>query len=218
MRSHRVDVPREFVESKKRELYSSMFGFNTKDGTALVSYKAKKNKIVILMSTMHQTQLVSQNEKKKPEIVEFYNRTKGGVDVADQMVEQYSTKFATRRWPVVVFSNIIDMAALNAYKLERSLFPQTVNPKRRIFLKILGNALIKPFMNNKSLTNINPVLGKARRLAERNRTDEHLRKRARCHVCPRESDKKTSQQCNHCQRTCCTLHLKTFCSSCLELD
>ena len=53
--------------------------------------------------------------KKVPEMITFYNGTKGGVDCADQTIQTYSSKFSTRRWPVVVFCNILDFAALNAY-------------------------------------------------------------------------------------------------------
>ena len=34
------------------------------------------------------------SEKQKPETIEFYNKTKYGVDVADQMARQYSVKRA----------------------------------------------------------------------------------------------------------------------------
>ena len=54
-------------------------------------------------------------EKKKPETVEFYNKIKCGVGVADQMVKQYSVKEGTRRWPVAVFYNILDLAGINAF-------------------------------------------------------------------------------------------------------
>ena len=40
---------------------------------------------------------VGVSEKKKSETVEFYNKTKYGVDVADQMARQYSVKAGTRR-------------------------------------------------------------------------------------------------------------------------
>ena len=44
----------------------------------------KKNKFALLLSTAHQ----SDNfvESGKPEIVEFYNETKAGVDALDQKV------------------------------------------------------------------------------------------------------------------------------------
>ena len=35
-------------------------------------------------------------EKKKPEAIEVYNKTKCGVDVADQMARLYSVKAGTR--------------------------------------------------------------------------------------------------------------------------
>ena len=47
--------------------------------------------------------------------------TKGGVDCADQMIETYSSKFATRRCPVALFCNLLDIAALNAYVLFEKL-------------------------------------------------------------------------------------------------
>ncbi|KAL6481297.1 hypothetical protein MHYP_G00093770 [Metynnis hypsauchen] len=45
------------------------------------------------------------------------NTTKCGVDVMDQMVQEYSMRAGTQRWPVTVFYNMIDMAALNAHVL-----------------------------------------------------------------------------------------------------
>ena len=56
-------------------------------------------------------------DKKKPETVEFYNKSKCGVDVADQMARHYSVKAGTRRWPVAVFYNILDLADINAFAL-----------------------------------------------------------------------------------------------------
>ena len=48
------------------------------------------------------------NPKKKTETVLFYNKTKAGVDVIDQMTRKYSVKAASRRWPIHVFYNVID--------------------------------------------------------------------------------------------------------------
>ena len=38
-----------------------------------------------------------------------YNKKKCGVDTVDQMITHYSTKMASRRWPLAVFCNIIDI-------------------------------------------------------------------------------------------------------------
>ena len=40
----------------------------------------------------------------------FYNKTKSGVDITDQMARQYTVKAGARRWPMAVFYNILDLA------------------------------------------------------------------------------------------------------------
>ena len=44
-----------------------------------------------------------------------------GVDVADQMARQYSVKAGTRRWPVAVFYNILDLAGTNAFVIYKKI-------------------------------------------------------------------------------------------------
>ena len=43
------------------------------------------------------------NETKKPEMITFYNRTKIGVDILDQLCAKYNVARNTRRWPMVIF-------------------------------------------------------------------------------------------------------------------
>ena len=71
------------------------------------------------MSTLHPDVEISShnNPKKKPETALFYNKTKAGVDVIDQMARKYSVKVASRRWPIHVFYNIIDLALINNWIL-----------------------------------------------------------------------------------------------------
>ena len=44
---------------------------------------------MLLLSTLHQINEIAQNGK--PEIIEFYNQTKAGVDALDEKVHHYST-------------------------------------------------------------------------------------------------------------------------------
>lgn len=46
-------------------------------------YGEKKN--VCILSTMHRSAKMYDNPKKHPKTVNFYNFTKGGVDILDQM-------------------------------------------------------------------------------------------------------------------------------------
>ncbi|KAK9513200.1 hypothetical protein VZT92_026754 [Zoarces viviparus] len=71
--------------SKSREKLSSEFGFS--GNMTMVSYVPKKGKAVVLLSTMHDDRAVDDNSvKKKPEVIQYYNQTKSGVDTMDQMV------------------------------------------------------------------------------------------------------------------------------------
>jgi hypothetical protein len=47
-------------------------------------------------------------EKKKPEIICFYNQTKGGVDIVNQMLSNYSVARKTNRWPLNCFLESAD--------------------------------------------------------------------------------------------------------------
>jgi hypothetical protein len=45
-----------------------------------------------------------KNNKCPPETIAFYNDTKYGVDMLDQMAKKYSTKVSSRRWPLRHFT------------------------------------------------------------------------------------------------------------------
>jgi hypothetical protein len=144
MRKNRKEIPEQLKSHKKRELYSSQFVFNVKDGTCLVSYKAKKNRIVILLSSQHRDTAIAHNIKKKPDIITYYNSTKGGVDATDERVGTYSVKFSARRWHVVIFCNILDLSAFNGFVLHSLTVPEWNAKKthrRRLYLTELGHAL-----------------------------------------------------------------------------
>lgn len=74
----------------------------------------KKNKAVILLSTLHYDKKVV-GELQKPDAIMYYNKTKGGVDAMDQMLSQYTTKRRTKRWTLAFFYNVIDVMALGTF-------------------------------------------------------------------------------------------------------
>jgi hypothetical protein len=63
--------------------------FVFKHNKTLVSFTPKKGKTVMLPSTVHVDKAVSE-QVKKPEIIHFYNLTKGGVDSFDEIYTIYS--------------------------------------------------------------------------------------------------------------------------------
>lgn len=90
LKKNKPYIPREMLPSKSREIYSSLFGFS-EDNVTICSYVPKKNKSVLLMSTQHYSQSII-GDKKKPEIIHYYNRNKSGVDTMDKLVTHYTTK------------------------------------------------------------------------------------------------------------------------------
>ena len=83
----------------------------------LLSYVPKPKKNVLLLSTERSQPDISPRSDEKPEVKLAYNEDKGGVDVVDKMIDTYRCKVATRRWPMVVFCTMIDIAALNTLGL-----------------------------------------------------------------------------------------------------
>ncbi|GBM28779.1 hypothetical protein AVEN_177992-1 [Araneus ventricosus] len=119
VRRHRKEIPNE-VRKSKTQLYETVLLKSQE--TTLTVYQAKRNKNVLLLSTLHPNVNVdSQTKKKLPETVEFYNKTKCGVDIVDQMTCKYSVRAASRRWPVHVFYNVLDLAGTNVYVIYQEL-------------------------------------------------------------------------------------------------
>ncbi|KAK4324272.1 hypothetical protein Pmani_005112 [Petrolisthes manimaculis] len=133
-------------EVADRDPGSSAFAF-IKDITILsyVSRKASKaKKNVMLLSSMH-TQ-PSIGDSGKPEIIEFYNSTKGGVDTFDQMCGAYSTARKTRRWTLSMFYAMLNAGLINAWIIHGLNKQKTGGHfiQRKAFLQELALDLMKP--------------------------------------------------------------------------
>lgn len=59
---------------------------------------------VFLASTMHRTNSIDlpTRDNNKPEIIVYYNRTKGGADVVNQKRKQYFVKRVCNKWPFAI--------------------------------------------------------------------------------------------------------------------
>ena len=106
------------AKSLQQSKYSSKFLQTKTDSNQIITkgvYQGKQKKNVCNLSTLHTFVIVNSTSKKKLETVTFYNKTKCGVDIADQMAWQYMVKAGTWRWLVPVFYNILDLARINAH-------------------------------------------------------------------------------------------------------
>uniref|UniRef100_A0A3B3DUE4 PiggyBac transposable element-derived protein domain-containing protein n=1 Tax=Oryzias melastigma TaxID=30732 RepID=A0A3B3DUE4_ORYME len=107
----RREVPEQAKNTKEREEFSTQLF--TSGSALLTIYAAKKKKNVCLLSTLHTKVEVEADLRQKPNVVTDYNYLKCGVDVLDQKLRAYTVRTGTRRWPVAVFYNILDIAASN---------------------------------------------------------------------------------------------------------
>ena len=62
-----------------------------------MSYVPKKNKSVVILSSLHHDSAIC-SDSRKPEIIEFCSRTKVEVDVLDQMCAKYREQLADGQW------------------------------------------------------------------------------------------------------------------------
>ncbi|KAK0136475.1 PiggyBac transposable element-derived protein 4 [Merluccius polli] len=146
MNKIRQELPPSVKVDTPTELFSTTV--MTSGKASLTIYRCKPKKSICILSTMHPTVIIGTEKKKKPDTVTDYNNTKGSVDVLDQMARLYSVKGGTRRWPVAVFYNMLDLAAINAHVLYKTCLDEREN--RRDFIMGLACELRQNHMKTKA--------------------------------------------------------------------
>ena len=142
-----------------------MLVHSTGDITAtIISYQCKQSNSVNILSTLHKDVVIPENDnaKRKPETVLFYNQTKVGVDVLDQMSRLYSVKAASRRWPLYIFYNVINIALINSWVIYKAVCKSSINRKayiQKVCEELTGslNGAAEP-MNFETPTRFNTAL------------------------------------------------------------
>ncbi|XP_039296209.1 uncharacterized protein LOC120353426 [Nilaparvata lugens] len=213
------EIPPEVLKNRPAE--TSLFLYDRE--LTMVSYAAKKNKTVILLSNMHQG-CTFKKDTNLPEIIHFYNCTKGGVDIFDQMSAQYSCSRKTRRWPLCIFYGLLNSAGVNSYIIYKdNMLSANQTPIPRLdFLFMLAEDLMKPWMQER-LNNM--AIRKSIRSAIASQLGVKVpvpppgavKPRAqRCSICPRSKDTKTTILCADCNQFSCKNHVKTVFVNCSE--
>ena len=94
IRKNQPELPKE-LKKKKKFIVPCSFFF-TEDSTA-VNYVPPKNINVLVMSTLHHSNEISERSDKKPQIIMDYNASKGAVNTLDQLVSTCICKRKTTR-------------------------------------------------------------------------------------------------------------------------
>ena len=203
IRKQRRDVPSTELIMKDKELYASEI-FSSPSGCSLTIYKAKKTKVVCILSSMHRNVNIDQCHKKKlPETIQYYNKSEVGVDVLDQMARYHTSKSSTKRWPVAVFFNILDCACINAYIIY--CLTTKLKLSRRQFILELIKELCKPKDGVGSIPPspaVDHIVSVA--LTGTSGLAHQARKRKECQFVARRN--KSSSFCQNCGKVCCGKH------------
>ena len=226
LRKNKREIPDEFLSAKNRAACDSMFGFG--DNVTLVSYvpQTKQKKNVVLYSSMHHDDKIDpeSGDTKKPEIITFYNSTKGGVDMVDQMAGKYDTSRNSRRWSLTVFYALLNVFTINAYILYCHNPENKLN--RRLFIKSVSMLLVQEALKGR-LQNIHlsrDLRSGIRRMLpelEESSTSSQAstsNRAKRCALCERSRDCKVKTLCTTCGKHVCKDHSKLFvqCITCHE--
>ncbi|XP_034944888.1 piggyBac transposable element-derived protein 4-like [Chelonus insularis] len=214
IRLNKREIPQDFLCVKNREICSSRFLFS--DCSTLMSYVPKKSKNVLLISTLHNDAVIdkSTGDKKKPEILSFYNVTKGAVDTVDEMKSNYTVARETHRWPIVILYSFLNIAVINSHVIWKA--NTEVEKTTRDFIKELSSQLFQPHlqtrmqMSNLSL-DLRRIISKVGGIpvVTHERTSDGL-----CGYCPRRKNIKTKKSCSQCSVCICLKHTIFYCLNC----
>jgi hypothetical protein len=116
-----------------------------------MSYFPKKNKSVVLLSSLHHDSAIC-SDSGKPETIEFYNKSKGAVDMLDQICARYTVQRVTCRWTIAMFYGMINIAAVNALVIYAGNMRKD-QPEKKIkrngFLLRIAHDLVTPFVTQR---------------------------------------------------------------------
>lgn len=200
---------------------------------SLTSYKAKKNKIVLILSTLHRFSSDVPDQKQKPNCILDYNKYKGGTDTFDQLVSTLSCRRKTNRWPMAVWFNCLDVAALATTIVYNTNHPpirehqgpgQRRNQLKNLCMQLCKQELDRRFedlriSNQATIRVAFELLGyKVNDPAEQHGSDQEKKaaekSKGRCRDCPRSRDRKVRTKCSKCLHHVCGIHSTRVCKHC----
>lgn len=220
LRSNKREIPKEMANTRSRPVGTSLFGFDKE--MTLVSYKPKSNKVVYLLSTTHDQPTIN-SDSKKPEIIEFYNSTKGAVDTVDQMCSIMSTSRKTNRWPLCLFYDILNLILVNTYVIYVSNTIRNGNKPmtRRHFALEMADEMMKPWLKERYQTvtlprNLKQNIAAILKIDDplEGSSQEVCKTRKTCSYCPAKKRRMTTTYCKGCKKPICREHIVPTCNHC----
>lgn len=228
LRKNKPHIPADLLSVKNRPVCSSMFAFGSGENkTLMVSYVPKRNKNVLLLSSYHDDDSIDPDSKEafKPEIITFYNSTKGGVDVVDRMKSEYSVTRKSNRWPFTIFCTLLNITTINSQIIYAA--NTQIILKRRLYITELAKQLTRPqLLKRAQLSSLSiPLRQKISNVIGREHMDNPVRQQGniqtkpRCKYCPLRKNRFTQHNCETCSNPICKEHTATttyICGECFR--
>ena len=233
-----VDPKRSFVPNelkvRRRDLHSTWYYFC--DGHMILSYQAKeKQNPVILLSSAHAFGEEFDDDKKLPCAIHDYNQMKNGVDAFNRCIENHTVRRISRRWPMIVFYNMIDIALINAMTIwlghNASSNIGRMNSRRALLTEVSRSLMEMQQKRRATEIRLMPKVKIAlqalghdigSQVTTDTITDVVNRTKRRCYLCPAQPGRKVRQTCQRCSRHVCLSHSTRVtvvtCHGCEEND
>lgn len=174
------------------------------------------------MSSLHHDDKIDSTtgDQNKPEMITFYNSTKAGVDVVDELCGSYNVSRNSKRWPMTIYYWMLNIAAINANIIFRENLGK--NTKRTEFIRNLGLALIYEHLKLRRDQKNIPTYIRQRissQISEPRSSAQNIPGRyVRCGDCPNKKGRKTKHACASCGNVICMEHGTFFCKNCTDLN
>uniref|UniRef100_A0A1B6C4A1 PiggyBac transposable element-derived protein domain-containing protein n=1 Tax=Clastoptera arizonana TaxID=38151 RepID=A0A1B6C4A1_9HEMI len=222
MKKNQREIPPQFVVSNDK-LMPGLWVFGAQYDKTLVSMATKDKKVMIVLSTMHDSNICDKDTKIPTQIID-YNATKGAVDTIDQTCARTSTSRTTRRWPVVIFYRLLDIAGINSFMIFKANKPKS-KVNRRTFVFNLSLALMEENLKYRAtLLNLPGELQLFLKKYKAPCTEVvepiEAGKKKRCLLCGSKKNNKTSSTCHKCKQHTCKKHSHKVitCHPCFYLE
>ena len=150
----RISIPDELKDTKRRQNFSVTCHIESKEKKSIyrttysVKTKSTGHKNVLMLLTMRPIRGITKYDgKSTPAIMRFYDFTKGGTNIVDQLNDyyDYSCRAGTNRWDLVSFflhfdtvrvnsktvwclKNLLDIKKTNTFKYSCNLTSQLTKP------------------------------------------------------------------------------------------
>ncbi|KFB45961.1 AGAP002349-PA-like protein [Anopheles sinensis] len=222
-----TDIPKQFTVSKGRTENDTLTAYH--EMASLISHMVRSKDLLILMSSYREessdaeTIVDDSDESPDPKIVQLYNRSKNVIQLIQQMCATYDVAKNTRRWQLIVFFNLMNLSAINAWCIYRMNHPESTLDRRE-FLTDMALELLRPQAQVRLyVKTITPVLRQRIGIflgIEKSEYDirpvsaKRDGARGRCYMCGRSRNKTTRTSCDSCGKFVCSDHYACVCYEC----